>query len=308
MGMAVGMRFADGVMDSDALITFVAIHRSGGFSAAAEALHRSQPAISRRIQLLEAELGGPLFERTTAGPRLSLLGETLLPHAERVLAALEDAGAAVRELNAADAGPLSVALVGTLAGASLADLLRAFAAEAPGARLSLRTATSRQVSELVRGGQVAIGVRYFADRSADLQCHAMAPERLVVACAPDHPLAGRRAAALTELAGERWLGFPRRDGGGEVGAETLSAEFRRRGVGELDWSPIDSLTAQKRMVEAGFGVALLPRSGLEEELAAGRLALIEVADLDAANPVFAIVRRGGYLSRAARRLLALLTT
>lgn len=293
-------------MDSEALLTFVTIHRAGGFSAAADVLHRSQPAISRRIQLLEGELGGPLFERTVAGPRLSQLGETLLPHAERVLAALKDAGAAVRELRDADAGPLSLALVGTLAGAPLTDLLRRFAAEAPGASLTLRTATSRQVSELVRGGEATLGVRYFADRSPDLECHRMAPERLAVVCAPGHPLAGRRVERLTELADARWLAFPRRDESGELAAETLSMEFLRRGVSEFAWSGVDSLTAQKRLAEAGFGIALMPLSGAEEELAAGRLALIEVGDLDAANPVFAIVRRGGYLSRAARRLLDML--
>jgi DNA-binding transcriptional LysR family regulator len=57
-------------MDSDALNTFLVVHRSGGISSAAKALHRSQPAISRRIALLEQELGVPLFERVaghTAG-------------------------------------------------------------------------------------------------------------------------------------------------------------------------------------------------------------------------------------------------
>ena len=50
-------------MDSDALLTFLTVHRRGGISSAAKALHRSQPAISRRIALLEQELGVPLFER-----------------------------------------------------------------------------------------------------------------------------------------------------------------------------------------------------------------------------------------------------
>ena len=59
-----------GTMDSDALGTFLAVHRRGGISNAAKFLHRSQPAISRRIALLEQELGVPLFERV-AGRTLS---------------------------------------------------------------------------------------------------------------------------------------------------------------------------------------------------------------------------------------------
>ncbi len=294
-------------MDSDALLTVLTIHRAGGFSAAADALGRSQPAISRRIALLEAELGGPVFERTATGVRLSALGEALLPHAERALAAIEDGRAAVRALRDQNAGSLTLALVGTLAGLSLTRTLRRFAIAAPLARLDLRTANSAAVSGLVRTGTATIGVRYFADRSGDLDCHAMPPERLAVVCAPDHPLAGRRIGRLTELAAEHWLAFPRRDDSGEAAAGTLYAQFQARGVAELRWSAIDSLTAQKRMVEAGIGLALVPLSAIVDEVQTCSLAVIAVADLDAANPVFAVTRRGGYLSRAARLLLDILT-
>ncbi|WP_312161923.1 LysR family transcriptional regulator [Phenylobacterium sp.] len=294
-------------MDTDSLRTFLAIHRAGGFSAAAEQLNRSQPAISRRIALLENELGAPVFERTAAGVMLSQLGQVLLPHAERVLAALEDAHLAVRELREGDAGPVALAAVGTLAGAGLTRILKRFAAEAPDAALTLRTATSSQVSDLVRRGEATLGLRYFEDRSPDLQCHAMAPEELVVACAPGHRLAGRAVSGLADLAGEHWLAFPRRDEQGEVAAETISAQFLVRHVAGFRWSAVDSLTAQKRLVEAGFGISLTPASGMAEELAAGTLAVIAVEDLTAFNPVFAVQRRGGHLSAAARRLLALLT-
>ncbi|MFB2351662.1 LysR substrate-binding domain-containing protein, partial [Priestia megaterium] len=66
---------------------------------------------------------------------------------------------------------------------------------------------------------------------------------------------------------------------------------------------VDSLTAQKRLVEAGFGLALAPQGAVAEELARGDLATIAVGDLDAANPVCAVMRRDGYLSAAARALV-----
>ena len=73
-------------MDSDALQTFVAVHREQGFSRAARVLNRTQPAISRRISLLEHELGAPLFERVSGGIVLSQAGRVLLPYAERAQA------------------------------------------------------------------------------------------------------------------------------------------------------------------------------------------------------------------------------
>lgn len=293
-------------MDADALATFLAVHREHGFSSAARVLHRTQPAISRRIQLLEQELGVPLFERTAAGIVLSQAGRTLLPHAERTLAALRDAEAAMRALTAGSAGPVALAIVGTLAGPDLTAVLRRFAADCPGADLALRTARSAEVSELVRLGEATIGLRFERDRSPDLHCEALGSEPLLVVCAGDHPLAGRTVDGLAVLRDARWLAFPEIPGQREIAAAHVFGLFLVLGLGEVAWTPVDSLTAQKRLVEAGLGLALMPRSSVREELAAGTLATIAAPDLTAGVPVYAVTRQGGYLSPAAGRMLALL--
>jgi DNA-binding transcriptional LysR family regulator len=302
-------------VDSELLRTFVAIHHAGGFTHATRALHLSQPAISRRIALLEHEVGAPLFERAAGGVVLSQAGRALLPHAERALAALEDCRAAIRALQGGSAGPLALAAVGTLASTGLTAVLERFAKRHPGVELTLRTATSAQVSDLVRRGEATIGLRYLRDAAPDLVCHELAPERLVVVCGASHRLAGRRVASLADLRDEAWLAFPSahdsREALGsaarEASADHVFAQFLVRGVASVRWTPVDSLTAQKRLIEAGFGLALLPESSIREERAGGSLATIAVKDLRAANPVFAIVRKGGYRSRAADDLLKRLT-
>ncbi|HXK22451.1 MAG TPA: LysR family transcriptional regulator [Myxococcota bacterium] len=302
-------------MDSELLRTFVAIHHAGGFTHATGALHLSQPAISRRIALLEHEVGATLFERTAGGVVLSQAGRALLPHAERALAALEDCRAAIRALHGGSAGPLALAAVGTLASTGLTSVLERFAKRHPGVELTLRTATSVQVSDLVRRGEATIGLRYLRDPAPDLVCHELAPERLVVVCGARHRLAGRRVASLADLRDEAWLAFPSahdaREGHGyaarEASADNVFAQFLVRGVASVRWTPVDSLTAQKRLIEAGFGLALLPESSIREERASRTLATIAIKDLRAVNPVFAVVRRGGYRSRAADDLLKLLT-
>jgi DNA-binding transcriptional LysR family regulator len=70
--------------------------------------------------------------------------------------------------------------------------------------------------------------------------------------------------------------------------------------------PVDSLTAQKRLIEAGFGVALLPESAIAEERRARTIATIAVGDLNARNPVYVVVRRVGYLNAASSKLLKIL--
>src|SRR5262245_42164754 len=135
-------------MDLDEIRTFVTIARLGGFGRAARVLHRSQPAISRRIELLEDELGTSLFERLRRGTLLTDAGRALLPYAEAALAALRDGGEAVRAVAAGDRGTIALALVGTLASTRLTELLRGLRDRHPHIRLELRTARSEEVSDL----------------------------------------------------------------------------------------------------------------------------------------------------------------
>ena len=285
-------------MDSEALETFLAVHRQGGVSAAASALSRTQSAISRRLALLEREVGAPLFERIGRGLVLSELGTALLPYAERVVAAIGDAQAIV-----AEAGAVRMATVGTLANTQLTNALQRAKARHPALDVRLQTATSAEVSAKVRSGEVSVGLRYFEDPSPDLDCRVVQQEQLVVVCAPAHRFAGKRLKTLAQLAPERWLAFAVQEGRGEAFAASVFAQFLTRGIERIDWVAIDGLTAQKRLVEAGFGLALLQASAIEEELARGSLAVIRVDDLGVSIPVTRIVRRGGHLSGGAQALL-----
>jgi DNA-binding transcriptional LysR family regulator len=293
-------------MDSDALNTFLMVHRRGGISNAAKALHRSQPAISRRIALLEQELGMPLFERVAGRTMLSDAGRVMVPYAERAVAAAQDAENAVRALARPNSGPVALAVVGTLAGGQLSAIMKRFAREHPDVKLTLRTSTSAEVSDLIRRGEATIGLRYDRDRSSDLDCELLFAERLQVVCAPDHARAGRRVKRLADLRGERWIAFPVVPGRREITASHVFALFQTHGLGEVDWTPVDSLTAQKRLVEAGLGIALLSQSNAAEELKSAALSTIGVGDLVASHDVVAVTRRGGFISAASRRLLAMI--
>ena len=293
-------------MDSELLTTFVTICRQRSFSKAAAQLHRTQPAISRRIGLLEQQLGVPLFERGAGKLVLSQAGGVLLPFAERALAALRDAEDAVGDLRHANAGPLALAIVGTLAGSDLSALLKRFAIRHPKVAISLRTARSSEVSDLVRRGEATIGIRYDRDRSPDLEASLLGTEPLAVVCGADHPLAGRKVRTFAALKDEHWVAFPETPGQPDTASAYVFGLFRSHGFGDVRFTPVDSLTAQKRLVDAGFGLALMPENNIAEELAAGTVRKIRVDDLKAGTQVFAITRTGGYLSAAAEALRQIL--
>jgi DNA-binding transcriptional LysR family regulator len=295
-------------VELDHVEAFVTIVRKGGFTRAAAALHLSQPAISRRVRLLEHEVGAPLFERSRSGGVLTDAGRAFLPPAEALLAAMRDARDAVAALQAADRGAVTLALVGTLAGSPLTAALRRFRDAHPGVDLRLRTALSTEVSALVRRGDATLGLRYGVDSHPDLLSTTLHHEPLVPVCAPHHRLARARRVASAALAGERWITFPPpTEGGGEPSAAAVERSLAASGVPPGERVLIDSLTAQKRMVEAGFGLALLQASSVDEELRAGTLTVLRVPALRATVPIVLVQRRRAFLSGAARAVLAVLS-
>lgn len=291
-------------MNVNEIEAFVSIVQSGGVTRAADRLHRSQPAITRRIRQLEDGLGVPLLERIGNGIRLTEAGRAFLPYAEAVLAALKDGAAAVKASQAETRGTVSLAIVGTLAATSLVAQLKQFGRQHSNARIELRTANSQQVSELVRRAEVELGIRYFDDESRDLVSLRIAEENMVVACPPDHPLAGTGVDDSQRLKNDRWVAFPVTRNRRESLAHFLVRQLALAHLDGAEIVEIDSLTAQKRLVEAGFGLALLPESSIQEELQIGALNIIDVPMLKTAVPVFVIYRRNGYLSGATRALLA----
>lgn len=293
--------------DLDEIETFLAIARLGNFTEASRRLARSQPAVSRRIRQLEDSLGASLFSRESRSVSLTDAGRALLPHAEAALAAVRDGRRAVREaVDAADAGSLRLAIVGTLADSYLVDALRGFEAQRDGVRVDLTTATSREVSELVRRGDVHLGLRYFADGHAKVESLPIGSETLCLVVAASHPVRAKRLRGLAKFAQERWLGFPPERGQADSLGHLLDRTLAELGLPEPRYAAIDSLTAQKRLVEAGLGVALMPRSSVREELRIGSLRAIELPGMRLAQPVYAVRRRGGYESALTDRFLAAL--
>jgi DNA-binding transcriptional LysR family regulator len=291
-------------VEIDQVETFVAVVRGGGFTKAAALLHLSQPAVSRRLDLLERDLGAPLFERMRSGVILTEAGRTFLPHAEGLLACMRDGLDSVRALQQVDRGTITLALVGTLASTTLTGCLQRFRDAHPRVELRLRTALSQEVSVLVRRGDATLGLRYGGDPHPEMLSVTVYDEPMMVVCSPLHRLARHRSVAPSSLGVERWVAFPpRNDAFYEPYPWSLQNRLAAWGLSPAEIIPIDSLTAQKRMVEAGFGLALLPESSVDEELRTGSLREMRISGKRVTIPVALIHRRRAYLSGAARALM-----
>ena len=292
----------------DELESFVTIAQLGAFGRASRKLRRSQPAISRRIAQLEQTMGVPLFARVGRKVTLTDAGKTLLPFAEAALAAVRDGQRAVRDHSDRAHSPstLRLAIVGTLADTHVVDALRAFRRKYPRASVDLRTAASREVSALVRSGDAALGLRFFRDSDPALESVLLGAERLFVVVPASHPVKQKRLRDPSVFDGETWLTFPPNRREPESYGHVVETRLAAAGFARPSINLVDSLTAQKRLVQAGLGIALMPKSSVREEARLGSLRLIEVTGLGAEIPVVLVRRKGGYRDRLADDFLALL--
>ena len=144
-------------------------HRS--FSAAAAALHMAQPSLSEQIRRLEAELGSPLFIARPPRARADRGGAPVPPHAERTLAAAQEAGESVREVRELAAGTATFGTFGNAPFYLLSDLVQDFRARYPNVRVRLLGQNSSEVADAVRDGQIEAGliVLPIDDRGLDIR-------------------------------------------------------------------------------------------------------------------------------------------
>jgi DNA-binding transcriptional LysR family regulator len=226
-------------LDLRRLRAFVAVAEREHFSRAAEALHITQPALSRQVKALEAQLGLVLLERGSGGVRLTPAGQQLLGDARTVLG---EAQAAVRRARRVARGDAHLT-VGFRSGVPVAPALRALAARRPDVTADVRSLEYDDQLAAVLDGTVDVAyVR--GDAEADgVATQPLWREPRVVILPEAHPLAAHPVIARNALAGERLLGW------GGAQAE----------VG-LPGPPVRTVAEKLAQVAAGRGLAVLPRS------------------------------------------------
>jgi len=276
------------------LAAFVAAVEAGSVQAAAEALLLTQSAATKRIQNLERRLGVTLLERRRYGVHMTEGGRTLYPDAKEALAALQRAEQRVRAVGDRQALVLHLAASHTIGGFLLPHWLSRFRAEAPAVQPRVEVVNSPSVVRLVRERDADIGFIEGNDEISDLERLTVGVDELVVVVWAGHRWARRSGLRAPELAGEPFYAR-------EAGSGTRAvAEERLAATGTLlePSLQVASTESLKRAVLDG-GFAILSRSAIVNELAAGTLVAVPVADIDLRRELTAVRRRGRGRTRAA---------
>jgi DNA-binding transcriptional LysR family regulator len=237
------------------------VARRGSLSAAADALDYTQSAVSQQIAALEAETGMTLLQRHPRGVTLTAAGQTLVGHAEGILARLESAEAALGAIAGLRGGRLRMASFPT-AGATLMPLaIASFRARHPDVELTLAEGEPEQIEPRLRAGEIDLALLFeFGDPSPadELARVALLEDPLYLALPREHALAQKRRLRLEDLRGEAWV---------QTSSSSPCARQVVRSCHAAGFEPnvafeSDDYQTVQGLVAAGVGVALIPELAL----------------------------------------------
>lgn len=285
-------------MDISNYAAFLAVAERESFSLAAEQLHLTQPAISKRIAQLEGELGVTLFDRLGRRVALTEAGRALRPVAERILSDVRETRQVIANLSREVSGPLSVVTSHHIGLRRLPPILRDFTRSYRRVRLDLAFMDSEQACQAVERGVFELGVVTLPLRPSPLlTCIPLWEDRLVIAVARDHPLAGQAGASLEQLGAHPAI-LP------AVGTYTrtiIEAPILQR-HGALDVIlETNYLETIRTMVAIGLGWSALPRVMLGDDVVE-----VPVEGLDIRRTLGLVRHAGRTVSNASRALTELL--
>lgn len=274
------------IMQLAQLQGLVEIARAGTIGRAAEQLFITQPALTARLKALEKELDCVLVVRGHGGSRLTDAGRALLPYAERALAAADEGAQRAREFAGGRAGAIAIGAAPAASAYVLPTVLRRFRAVHPDAQLSVRSGHSEELLELVLRGEVQVGIMRPL-RHPEITSTPVYEDRLILVAHRKHRFARVPSIRMEDLAGEQLVTFDRASSYHEL----TRVMFRTAGVRPRSFLEVDNIDAAKRMVREELGVALLPRSAVEEDLHGLHLRAIRVSDMTPVRRTIVAVRR-----------------
>lgn len=288
--MAINFDLAD-------LQAFRAVAELGNFSRAAEAVHISQPAFSRRIDKLEQALGVRLLERSTRRVSLTAVGRDFARKAAELLDDLDSTLLTLRGLAPARLGEVTVACVPSTVYYYVSQVIKRYREAYPKIRVKVLDDSANNVLAAVARGEADFGLNFIGSQEPDIEFKPLADERFVAACRRDHPLANRRRVTWQDLSAYDFI---------SVGKSSGNRLLLDQALAGLPGAPqpvyeAEHVTTMLGLVEAGLGVAAVPSlamPGKDHPLLVG----IALEEPVVTRRIGLIRRRGRTLAPAAQQL------
>lgn len=258
---------------------FYTVAERGSFSAAAQALHMTQPAVTMQIQALEDYFGSKLLVRSTKKIELTEAGQTLFPFARRSIELMRETEKTMSRFTSMLEGRLQLGASLTIGEYVLPRLLGPFGKKHPHISIALKVMNTTQIIEDIVSHQLNFGLVEAPVHHPDMVSEPVMEDELKLIVPSGHPLSAKERVKLQEV-----VAFPfvlREKGSGT--RQVMEAELERQGIkpeGLETVMELGSTGAVKSAVEAGLGITIISPSSVKHEQALG---LLKVADIEDAE-------------------------
>ncbi|OPX56634.1 DNA-binding transcriptional regulator, LysR family [Oceanospirillum multiglobuliferum] len=285
-------------MDTQSLQAFIAVAETQSFSRAAERLHLTQPAISKRIANLEQQLGVQLLDRIGRQTHLTEAGQALMPRAQKVLVELEDTRRMLNNLNGEIAGSLVLGTSHHIGLHRLPPILKSFTQDYPQVKLDMRFLDSEQAYEGIQQGRLELAVVTLSPHQHPmLKVVPIWEDKLKLVVAKDHPLTKLKKISLETLTDYDAVlpGFQTFTRG------IVETAFAKKGLQLQVALSTNYMETLKMMVSIGLGWSLLP-----EILTDDSMQVLELPEVQLTRPLGYLYHKERTLSNAGKALIQLL--
>jgi len=281
-------------MDFDQLETFLEVARHLSFSRAAEKRFRTQPPISAQIRALEEEVGARLLDRSGGKVSLTAAGKVFQRYAEESLAARKAVIASVAEMERVPRGEIIVAANEGTCLHVLPEVFAEFKKQYPAVAVNINRLESSAILEAVIENSVDFGVVALPVTDNRLTVVQIHRDELVAIAGPQHPLTKHKNVTLEQVAKYPLL-MP------EHGRtrDALEQLYHERKLKLNISMELDSSELLKAFVAAGVGVGFIARSNVVQDIKAGTLVAVTIADAVVRRDMALVFRKDKALSRAA---------
>lgn len=288
-------------METRDLDYLLAVEREGSIGRAADALGITQPSLTKAIQRVEAQLGMPLFERTSRGMAPSDAGQAFIARARRIRLEYEDALQEIQAMRIGTMGGLRLGYSPSVAEPVL-QACRQLLHDRPGARLHLHSQLARELFDRLQAGEVDLVVAPLPPEPLPgLAWQTLFAHRIVVAADASHPLHARTPLTLADLQGEQWMLPPRRIWLRRM----IDKTFQAQGL-PLPMVRVESDFGSASVFELVQGTRMLTATGSPSNIKGFRQLALQGSALDLNRQIGVLYRSTAYRSPLTQRLIELL--
>ncbi|MBX3243322.1 MAG: LysR family transcriptional regulator [Acidobacteria bacterium] len=275
------------------------------FSLAAERNFITQSAVSQQVRSLEDKFKRRLLERVRGrrDVKLTPAGEVFYRESKAVLTAYDHLNESLRGLVGKIGGSVKVSCVYSVGLHEMPSYVGEFMVKFPSARIDLEYSRTTKVVRDVLSGAAELGVMAFPEARRGLTIAQMPPDKLVLICPNDHKLASKHKVKTKDLDKQDFVHFER----DTPTRKAIDKLLKAKNVEVVKVAEFDNIETIKRAVEVGFGISIIPRTAVADEVRAGRLVVVELAEKEWIRPVGVIYRSDRTISLAAKKFVQMLS-